>query len=300
MQDKKKSGWFKEQIRQFIMGFQLISSLALGLFLVIVLYFAMNYVIDPVYSEEQIAEAQKVGNWKFPDNNYILKNFENITVGNRTIGVVTVKDKVSKNLVLISEINLGKDEALEETDVLKKQIMQYYGLENYYPRPGNGKMGPIGDELVYNMAGWKSLGDAKIGVVGSLDCIKKRKTGSVILAIAYNGADRFDLTRALALFSKLNCPIVADNGDEEDPGKGYPVDTDGDGLPDKIEKMIGSDPYKKDTDNDGFNDFDEVKNGYNPMIPRPWDKYTNEEFQKVKQDIKFISIDIYDKLFVKN
>jgi hypothetical protein len=65
------------------------------------------------------------------------------------------------------------------------------------------------------------------------------------------------------------------------------VDTDQDGLSDKEERMVGSDPEKvdtdedglfdreevkvyktnprlKDTDGDGFSDGDEVKNGYNP------------------------------------
>ena len=39
--------------------------------------------------------------------------------------------------------------------------------------------------------------------------------------------------------------------------KNYP-DTDGDGLPDEIEKYIGIDPLKKDTDDDGLTDFDEL------------------------------------------
>lgn len=37
----------------------------------------------------------------------------------------------------------------------------------------------------------------------------------------------------------------------------YP-DTDGDGLPDKVELYIGTDPTKKDTDGDGLTDYDEL------------------------------------------
>ena len=37
----------------------------------------------------------------------------------------------------------------------------------------------------------------------------------------------------------------------------YP-DTDGDGLPDKVEKYIGTDPEKVDTDGDGLSDYDEL------------------------------------------
>jgi len=42
------------------------------------------------------------------------------------------------------------------------------------------------------------------------------------------------------------------------------IDSDSDGLSDKLEKWYGTDPHKKDTDNDGFSDHDEVKNKYNP------------------------------------
>lgn len=42
------------------------------------------------------------------------------------------------------------------------------------------------------------------------------------------------------------------------------VDTDQDGLDDKMEEAIGTDPTKADSDGDGFDDKTEVKNGYNP------------------------------------
>ena len=43
------------------------------------------------------------------------------------------------------------------------------------------------------------------------------------------------------------------------------IDSDGDGLPDDIEKRFGTDPYKVDTDGDGYDDLAEIKNGYNPL-----------------------------------
>lgn len=94
----------------------------------------------------------------------------------------------------------------------------------------------------------------------------------------------------------------AGNGNSElpagdDVALGDETDTDGDGLTDKIEKMLSSDPYKKDTDGDGHDDFEELRGGYNPMIPRPYDKYAPEEFDKVKKDIKYISLDVYNELF---
>jgi alpha-tubulin suppressor-like RCC1 family protein/regulation of enolase protein 1 (concanavalin A-like superfamily) len=43
------------------------------------------------------------------------------------------------------------------------------------------------------------------------------------------------------------------------------VDTDGDGLPDAQERLIGTDPLNRDTDGDGIPDGWEYKNGLNPL-----------------------------------
>lgn len=43
------------------------------------------------------------------------------------------------------------------------------------------------------------------------------------------------------------------------------VDSDNDGLPDDMEKRIGTDPANPDTDSDGIKDGEEVKAGYNPF-----------------------------------
>ncbi len=42
------------------------------------------------------------------------------------------------------------------------------------------------------------------------------------------------------------------------------TDTDQDGLPDKLEEALSTDPTIADTDNDGFSDGEEIKNGFNP------------------------------------
>lgn len=43
------------------------------------------------------------------------------------------------------------------------------------------------------------------------------------------------------------------------------IDVDNDGLPDKLEEALGTDPTKMDSDGDGYSDGDEIKNGYNPL-----------------------------------
>lgn len=43
------------------------------------------------------------------------------------------------------------------------------------------------------------------------------------------------------------------------------LDSDKDGLPDDLEKTIGTDPLKKDSDQDGYLDGEEIKNNYNPL-----------------------------------
>ncbi len=63
-------------------------------------------------------------------------------------------------------------------------------------------------------------------------------------------------------------PVVAaldNDGSEYIKGTGSPsVDTDGDGLDDEMESMIGSNPRKQDTDGDGVKDGTEVKRGEDP------------------------------------
>ena len=43
------------------------------------------------------------------------------------------------------------------------------------------------------------------------------------------------------------------------------IDSDMDGLPDDLEKRLGTDPNKADSDGDGYNDGEEVKNKHNPL-----------------------------------
>ena len=76
------------------------------------------------------------------------------------------------------------------------------------------------------------------------------------------------------------------------------MDTDADGFPNEIEKAIGTDPYKADTDGDGYSDFNEIKNGYNPLETGSGAKYQDEEKQAIEEKMKSADADFYENGFI--
>jgi len=71
--------------------------------------------------------------------------------------------------------------------------------------------------------------------------------------------------------ARLRILAVANAKDDSSPAI-VVIDTDGDGLPDDLERRFGTDPRVADTDGDGFSDGDEVKNGYDPLGPGKLEK----------------------------
>ncbi|MDF1498669.1 MAG: FISUMP domain-containing protein [Patescibacteria group bacterium] len=61
------------------------------------------------------------------------------------------------------------------------------------------------------------------------------------------------------------------------------IDSDQDELPDYLEKILGTDENNSDTDGDGYNDFEEIRNGYNPLNEK---KFKEGEWGEIKEIIK--------------
>lgn len=65
----------------------------------------------------------------------------------------------------------------------------------------------------------------------------------------------------------------------------FAKDSDKDGLPDREEIRLGTDPLNPDSDQDGFLDGSEVKLGFDPLKPSPADKIKYQEPEKTKVKI---------------
>lgn len=79
--------------------------------------------------------------------------------------------------------------------------------------------------------------------------------------VAYEMMRRFGLGITNANLVKI--PIGLDKRFNE-------ADTDGDGVPDKMEEALGIDSAKTDSDDDGYDDYAEIMNGYNPGGGGQW------------------------------
>jgi len=72
------------------------------------------------------------------------------------------------------------------------------------------------------------------------------------------------------------------------------LDSDQDGLPDYLEKIIGTNENNSDTDGDTYSDFEEIKNGYNSLDNK---KYTEKEWEAVKEKIKNEDDEFFKEMF---
>jgi hypothetical protein len=52
-----------------------------------------------------------------------------------------------------------------------------------------------------------------------------------------------------------------------------------------------------DSDGDGFSDYEEIKNGYDPLKKSPGDKYPEEYYQFIKEEIRNVDEENYYEIF---
>ncbi len=75
------------------------------------------------------------------------------------------------------------------------------------------------------------------------------------------------------------------------------IDTDHDGLPDRLEILFGTDPNVADTDGDGFTDGEEISNGWSPTstgaVRLNKSIYIDLSHQKLEQRLDGVSIGTY-------
>jgi len=90
-----------------------------------------------------------------------------------------------------------------------------------------------------------------------------------------------------------NAP-VSENKKVEEVKIDKELDSDQDGLPDYIEKVLETDLNNSDTDGDGYSDFEEIENGYDPLGDG---KYIEEEWEAVKEEIRSENEELYSEMF---
>ncbi len=245
-----------------------------------------------------IPEAKKVGNWEYVDSDYVLKRYEILSLEGRDIGAVTLRDNKNGNKLVIFQAEFTLAELSRTKEEVLNKLLNNYGLGGYYFN-GSGTTGKYGQEMKYNIVGWSLAGEEDIGIIGNTDCALENGNKSSIFLIAINLAGKYNNDRVMEFADTLKCPKVGNNNGGD--VKVDKLDTDKDGLIDKVETMLHTDPYNADSDGDGTNDGDEIKVGRNPLVHKQWkDSFTDKEFDKVKKDIKFLSIYNYDNLFPEN
>lgn len=286
----------------------IVSSILFGLIVVFAalavafIYQAAKYFdeLDRI-STVDAAVAQKVGNWDLPDGDYILKNYERVTIDGRVVESVEIKDKKKNNRIVVfqTEFTLIDLSRATKRDEVRNKILENYKLGSFSPGGDSGTIGKYGEEIRYDSKIWQSDAGTEIGIIGNLNCPTETENITSIFVVILNTPGNYNNDRALEFVNTLKCSPVNKNDGNGD-GMGDKLDTDNDGLPDVVEKMIKTDPFNPDSDSDDHKDGDEIKNGHDPLRPRQWgDEYSYKDFEKVKRDINYVSQDAYRRIFGK-
>lgn len=245
------------------------------------------------------SEAKKIGNWEMPDSNYGLNNFGQMVIDEQTIDTAEIWDKKSRNKIRVFKTLFEDSGFLRAKDERLAKILDEYSLGGYYLKKSE-KIEKYGLEIIYHIVGWKKTVGSREGSIGSLDCQTKEGNINTVFFIATNDSGSYDNDRVLEFINTFDCG--EDTGVIQEEYKNMDkIDTDKDGLTDKVEKMLKTNPFSKDTDEDGYDDFSELKNSYSPIVARPFEiKMTPEQINKIKNDIRFVSEEVYRKIYESN
>jgi len=275
-----------------------------GSFLFVVLFGSSVFLIASQYSSDlaektiSFEDAQKIGNWEFPDSNYSLKQATKEIIYGITLKKIEIEDEKSGNSISILHMPTGFESKylIKILGSTPGENPDYDFLERYIDDNYDEKsieLIVLGDEEVYysviETEEYK-IWEKKIkGLLVTLRCEDAK--GSIIFLVV-NSPGKYNNERAFEFIKTANCDdYVAGNSDKPR------IDMDNDGIPNVIEEAIGTQIMDKDSDNDGKSDFEELKNGSNPLIKSTNDKYSEAEFKSIKEQIRKVDEQSYYKIF---
>jgi len=184
---------------------------------------------------------------------------------------ILISDAIfGSNKISFSTKNLGKFAILKSTD---KTVVKEFAVT------GSDKAETVVTPVTANYI-TQVLSEERETVKAVDKNLLKKLAGKIILQVANlgrawyvdpvslvryylaDGSSSFNALRKFGLGIKNNdiskIPVGIDNNSSA-------LDTDGDGLPDKMEQALGTNPNKADSDGDGFSDKLEVMNSYSPL-----------------------------------
>lgn len=163
-------------------------------------------------------------------------------------------------------VKIGKEEFLEydiEVEAGKETVFEYrlpVASDPDEPDEPGYKPEVRTGSLFNRLKGYILLQVEDHGEAWYVDHISQKRYYMKDGPTAYEMMRRFGLGITTANLEKI--PVGIDDRFED-------IDTDGDGLADKMEEALGSDIYDTDSDDDGYSDGDEVKGGYSPISSSP-------------------------------
>lgn len=250
--------------------------------------------------ETRLEDMKKIGNWNFPDDRYELATAAKTNQGS----IIKIIDNQSGNEIFLTDTPLVNYEFLEKDGKIASEFLKNGGMNNYILND-SGKLDNDGSVIYFNVARWDSKKFSegeKESFLGRMDCKDENKS---ITIFVLNSPGKYDHERALEFVKTLNCDnaVSVENGNENNKSdivsknKPEKTDSDNDGLSDVTENFLRTDYNNPDSDGDGYTDFEEIKNGFNPLKHSPKDKYQAEYYQVIKKEIKSVDEENYFEIF---